>query len=47
MCGTLLALGLFTGIAVVWGGNSIHSKGVEIVGAVLLVAAVVIAAMVG
>jgi hypothetical protein len=47
MCGTLLALGLFTGIAVVWRGNSTHSKGLEIGGAVLLVAAIITAAIVG
>jgi hypothetical protein len=47
MCGTVLALGLFTGMAVVWRGSATHSKGVEIGGGVLLVAAVITAAIVG
>jgi hypothetical protein len=47
MCWTLLTLGLFTGTAVLWRGGSTHSRGLEIGGVVLLVAAVIAGAQFG
>jgi hypothetical protein len=47
MCWTLLTLGLSTGTVVLWRGGSTHDRRLEISGAVLLVAAVVIGAYFG
>jgi hypothetical protein len=47
MCWTLLTLGLFTGTAVLWRGGSTHSRGLEISGVVLLLAAVIAGAQFG
>ena len=47
MCWMLLTLGLSTGAVVLWRGDSTHSESLKIAGVVLLVAAVVVAALVG
>jgi hypothetical protein len=47
MCWTMLALGLFTGSAVLWRGGSIHSEALKLVGAALLVTAVIAGAYFG
>jgi hypothetical protein len=47
MCWTLLTLGLSTGTVVLWRGGATRDRRLEISGAVLLVAAVVIGAYFG
>ena len=47
MCWTLLTVGLSTGTVVLWRGGSTDNEGLKIGGVLLLVAAVVVAALVG
>jgi len=47
MCWTLLTVGLSTGTVVLWRGGSTHNEGLKIGGLLLLVAAVIVAALVG
>jgi hypothetical protein len=47
MCWTLLTIGLSTGTAVMWRGGSTHNDGLKIGGLLLLVAAIIVAALVG
>ena len=47
MCWTLLTVGLSTGTVVLWRGGSTHNEGLKIAGMLLLVAAVVVAALLG
>jgi hypothetical protein len=47
MCWTLLTVGLSTGTVVLWRGGSTHSESLKIGGLLLLVAAVIVAALVG
>jgi hypothetical protein len=47
MCWTLLTVGLSTGTVVLWRGGSTHNEGLKIGGLLLLVAAVIVAAVVG
>lgn len=47
VCWTLLTVGLSTGTVVLWRGGSTHNEGLKIGGPLLLVAAVIVAALVG
>ena len=47
MCWTLLTVGLSTGTVVLWRGGSTHNEALKIGGMLLLVAAVIVAALVG
>jgi hypothetical protein len=47
MCWTLLTVGLSTGTVVLWRGGSTHSDGLKIGGMLLVIAAVIVAALVG
>ena len=47
VCWTLLTGGLSTGTVVLWRGGSTHNEGLKIGGLLLLVAAVIVAALVG
>ena len=47
MCWTLLTVGLSTGTVVLWRGGSTHNEGLTIGGLLLLVAATIVAALVG